>query len=136
MDKKSKAYKKAISEANRVYGTKSSIYRSSFIVQKYKEFGGSYTKKRDNINDEKLTRWYKEQWISLVPYLEQGKIVKCGAKGSNNGGCRPLKRVSNDTPITIGELLEIHKKRDILKLARLKKENPDIRVNWKKLTYS
>jgi len=46
MDKNSLAYKKALNEANKIYGTKSNIYRSSYIVQKYKDFGGVYKDKR------------------------------------------------------------------------------------------
>lgn len=131
MNKNTQAYKKAYDEANRVYGKKSSIYRSSFIVQKYQEYGGVYDKKRNEKNEE-LTRWYKEKWISVIPYLEENKIVKCGV--GNNEGCRPLKRINSSTPITINELLQIHSKKDILKIAYLKKSNPNIRVDWRSLS--
>ena len=47
MDKNTLAYKKAYEEANEIYGKKSNIYRSSYIVQKYKDYGGVY-KKNDN----------------------------------------------------------------------------------------
>ena len=134
MDKNSKAYKKALNEANEVYGTKSNIYRSSYIVQKYKEYGGRFKEERKERN-EQLTRWYKEKWISLIPYLEKGQIIQCGSP-SGNEGCRPLIRINKNTPITIGELLQIHKKNDILKMAYLKKMNPDIRVDWKSLTFT
>lgn len=134
MNKNSEAYKKAYHEANRVYGTKSNIYRSSFIVQKYKEYGGKFSEERKK-NNKELTRWYDEKWISVIPYLENGKIIKCGSP-SGNEGCRPLIRINNNTPITIGELLQIHKKNDILKIAYLKKMNPDIRVDWKTLSFT
>ena len=127
MDKNSLAYKKAFSEANQVYGSKSSIYRSSYIVQKYKEHGGVYKEKRSR-QDEKLTQWYGEKWISVIPYLERNQIVQCGSP-TGNEGCRPLIRINEKTPITVGELLKIHPKKAILKVAYLKKSNPDIIVN-------
>jgi len=133
MDKNSLAYKKAYEEANTIYGNKSNIYRSSYIVQKYKDYGGKYKEKR-NTKNENLTQWYNEKWISVIPYLENGKIIKCGSE--DNEGCRPLIRVNRTTPITIDELLKIHKKEDILLIAYLKKYNPDIRVDWKTLTYT
>ena len=46
MDKNSDAYKKALNEANKIYGSKSNIFRSSFIVQKYKQYGGIYKEQR------------------------------------------------------------------------------------------
>jgi hypothetical protein len=134
MDKNSLAYKKAFSEANKIYGTKSNIYRSSYIVQKYKDYGGTFTEKRNSRN-EILSQWYKEKWISVIPYLEKGEIIKCGSS-SGNEGCRPLIRINKKTPITINELLQIHSKQDLLKMAYLKKMNPDIRVNWKELTFT
>lgn len=134
MDKQSEAYKKALNEANKVYGNKSNIYRSSYIVKKYKDFGGIYEEERTEKN-EKLTRWYKEKWVSIIPLLEENKIIQCGSS-SENEGCRPLIRINKNTPITIYELLEIHKKKDILKMAYLKKKYPNIRVDWKTLTFT
>ena len=134
MDKNTLAYKKAYEEANEIYGKKSNIYRSSYIVQKYKDYGGVYKEKRQP-KDEKLTQWYHEKWISVIPYLESGKIVKCGSSEGNQG-CRPLIRINDKTPITIGELLKIHKKEDILLIAYLKKYNPDIRIDWKTLSFN
>ena len=144
MDKNTLAYKKAFSEANKIYGTKSNIYRSSYIVQKYKDYGGIFTVLKDKQGKpeeegkekrEELTRWYKERWISVIPYLEKGEIIKCGSS-SGNEGCRPLIRINKKTPITINELLQIHSKQDLLKMAYLKKMNPDIRVHWKELNFT
>jgi hypothetical protein len=133
MDKNSDAYKKALSEANKIYGNKSNIFRSSYIVQKYKDYGGNFKEERKQKNEE-LTRWYKEKWISVIPYLEKNKVIECGI--GDNEGCRPLIRINKNTPITIGELLKIHKKNDILKMAYLKKMNPDIRIDWKSLSFT
>ena len=46
MNKDSSIYKKALQKANDVYGEKSSIYRSSYIVKTYKDLGGKMSPKR------------------------------------------------------------------------------------------
>ncbi len=134
MDKDSPAYKQALADADSKYGKKSSIFRSSFIVQRYSELGGKYPP-GPKPGSRGLLRWYREQWISVIPYLESGRVVPCGSPAGNEG-CRPLIRVTKGTPITITELLELHPRRALLKVARLKKANPDIRVDWKTCTYS
>jgi hypothetical protein len=57
-----------------------------------------------------LDRWFKEKWVDI----KTGK--PCGrksAKKSKRGypACRPSKRVSEDTPKTVGEMSSDEKKR-------------------------
>jgi hypothetical protein len=130
MDKKSPSYKKALKKANEVYGTGSSIYRSSYIVKMYKEDGGKIKNKKSPKTG--LTRWFKEQWIQVVPYLEKGLKIECGGKSDKDGkACRPLYRITKDTPITIKELLEIHSKKEIISIAKQKEKQPEKRLTWK-----
>lgn len=68
--------------------------------------------------------------MQVLPYLEKGVKIQCGA-GSNTKGCRPLKRINEKTPITIGELLKIHSKPKLIQLAKKKQANMDNRINWK-----
>ena len=131
MDKSSKEYKIALHEANKIYGTKSNIFRSSYIVKKYKDLGGVF---KTNKKNNELERWYREIWVNVIELLENKKIIACGI--GNNEGCRPIIRVDENTPITLPELLKIHSKKNILKIAYLKKDNPNIRVNWETLTYN
>ena len=140
MDKTSPVYKKALEMANKEDGEKSSIYRSSRIVSLYKKMGGKISSKKGKKSNPKkgLTRWYKEQWIQVVPYLEKGKIVECGGenmkwKRSTGKACRPLHRITDETPITIKELLKLHHKKDIIKMAKKKERSPSKRVLWKDL---
>lgn len=138
MDKESKEYKAAVKAANKQYGEKSSAYRSFYIVKKYKEYGGTFTGKKPTVR-EGLKRWAQgERWIQVVPYLTKGEIVECGAQGGRTTGkaCRPLYVKTDKTPLTIGELLKIHDKKDILKAARHKEKNPDLRLSWKTLSFS
>lgn len=133
MNKESSAYKKAYKAANDKYGTKSSIYRSAYIVKKYKELGGKFSTSKKP-SEKGLTRWFKgEQWIRVVPYLTTGEILPCGSTGYKTFACRPLKRANANTPITIAELLKVHGKNKILKAARLKESDPNKRLIWKTL---
>ena len=146
MDKTIPVYKKAIKMANKEYGEKSSIYRSSRIVSLYKKMGGKISSKKGKRSVKKsskqgLTRWFKEQWIQVVPYLEKGKVVECGGenmkwKRSSGKACRPLYRITDETPITIEELLKLHDKKDIIKMAKKKERSPSKRVLWKGLVIS
>jgi hypothetical protein len=152
MDKKSPEYKKAIKKANETYGSKSSIYRSSYIVKTYKDLGGKIKgspkslrkslrkSKRKSLSKSPtkgITRWFKEEWVQVVPYLERKNKKECGGEkvGKRVGkACRPLHRITKDTPITISELLKIHSKEDILRVAKQKEKYPDKRVVWKTLS--
>lgn len=134
MDKNSREYKKAYIEANKIYGEKSSLYRSAFIVKKYKELGGKFTEKKPS-GGKGLKRWMeKEQWVHVIPFLTKGEVVMCGST-ERTEPCRPLKRANSKTPITINELLKIHTKENILKAAQEKKRNPRKRLIWKTLEF-
>lgn len=167
MNKNSPIYKKALQKANDVYGEKSSIYRSSYIVKTYKDLGGKMSPKRSKQRSKNrrsirsngaeprkrsknrrsirrngaeprkgLLRWFKEEWVQVVPYLKDKKIIECGGVHMNKSpgkACRPLHRVTNNTPITIDELLHIHSKKDIVKMAKDKEKSPSKRLVWKTL---
>jgi hypothetical protein len=78
-----------------------SAYRSSLIVKTFKDRGGRYKGPKTK---EGLVRWHKEDWRT-----EKGKETY------DEGGTifRPTKRVSADTPTTMGELTEAQKKKAI-----------------------
>ena len=143
MDKKSPQYKKALRDANRVYGEKSSIYRSSYIVKQYKENGGKIkSPKKSSPKKVKksvgLLRWFEEEWIQVVPYLRHHKVTPCGRSSDNTRrrlpACRPLVRITDETPITIPELVKKHGKAPLLKAARRKERSPEKNMSWKTLT--
>ena len=71
---------------------KHSAYKSSLIVKDYKKRGGKYSGKKTK---KGLTRWHKEDWRTASgskTYKKKGDIF------------RPTKRISKDTPTTMGEL--------------------------------
>jgi hypothetical protein len=113
-------YAKAKAEINKIYGTKTSAYRSMALVKRFKSMGGKY---RDDGGSKKTTRWRKEEWVDLNQPKEGGGYEKCGHP--NEGGkyplCRPSKTVSKDTP---KKYQDIPKSRiDIVNLKKQKLQN-------------
>jgi hypothetical protein len=128
-------YKKVKKEAKAKFDRYPSLYASSWITREYKKRGGKYhTTKTDNKNKkEKLSGqklWYKEKWIQIVPYIEKNKIVDCGDSKKYTKACRPLVRVNDKTPPTIGEIVNKYGKEKVLKLAKKKNRDMGGRLNW------
>ena len=102
----------------------------------YKELGGVIKDSLLKKKDYGLNRWFAEDWIQVSPFLEKGKKIECGGKRQSDRigkSCRPLYRITKDTPITIPELLKKYSKKDILTIAKEKERSPKKRVDWKKL---
>jgi hypothetical protein len=103
-----------------------SIYASSWITREYKKRGGTYkdqkinTKEQTMFNIKGQNRWYAESWIQVIPYIRENKVIQCGASNKHTKACRPLYRITEQTPITINELIELHGTEKILKLATQK----------------
>jgi hypothetical protein len=113
------------------------LYRSAYALKLALDDDPDFKKKYDMYLKEKpkvLTgqrRWFEEEWISVRPFIESGKIIRCGdPQDKNFPACRPLKRITKDTPITINELLEKTTKSKILKEVEKKEKNPNYRIDW------
>ena len=129
------AYRRALAQATSEFGAKSSVYRSARIVTLYKRLGGVIGPRPHPRRG--LSRWFREQWVQVVPFLENGLAVSCGGRrlGPRAGkACRPLRRVSAATPVTIPELLRLHPRRAIIRAAKAKERLPAARVIWRSLT--
>ena len=125
-----KLYNKVKNEAKKKFKRYPSLYASSWIVREYKKRGGKYRGKKPS-SKKGISRWYKEEWVQVSSYLSSGKKVKCGSSIRDTKACRPLKRIDSKTPITIKELLKIHTKSKLIKLARQKQRDMKGRVMWK-----
>ncbi len=79
-------YDKAKRQADSIY-TKSSAYKSGYIVKTYKSLGGRYSE--DN-EPAKLKQWFREKW-SDVGNKEYPVY-------------RPTVRINKSTPLTIQEI--------------------------------
>lgn len=125
-------YEKARKIADKTY-ERHSAYKSMFINKKYKELGGRY--KTNKKKKGKTDRWNDEEWIQVIPYLKKGEKIVCGKDNKKNKVCRPFKRVDKETPITIGELLKLHKKSDLINLGNKKLKDMDGRIFWKTMKF-
>jgi hypothetical protein len=118
--------------ANKKFKSPTGVYRSSWIVKKYKSLGGRY-KKISKDKNSGLKRWYKEKWINLKKPIKNkdGKIIgyeKCGRKNLNDPYplCRPSKKVSFKTPVIYSKL----SKKAIQKAKRDKKNYKSIKFQY------
>jgi hypothetical protein len=90
--------------ADTKFQSKTGVYKSSWIVSNYKKLGGKYGGKKPE--KDGLSRWYKEKWANLNKKTKNGDYNQCGRKNMNDDYplCRPLLRISKDTPKTVKEL--------------------------------
>tara|TARA_R110000765_G_scaffold423796_1_gene533223 strand:+ start:45 stop:464 length:420 start_codon:yes stop_codon:yes gene_type:complete len=120
-------YYKAKAKANKKYGRKTGAYKSMYMVKEYKKMGGGYR------GQKKLggtTRWNKEKWIQVIPFVKSGKKIACGSRNKMTKACRPTRKLKG-TPITLQESVKKLGKKKVLELARKKNKNMKKRVLWK-----
>lgn len=133
--------RKYLDMADKVYD-RPSLYRSSYAQKlalkndpEYKKKYEKYleSKKKNEKESNGVNRWFREEWVNVREYLK-GNKVECGSdKPEKFPACRPLKRISKDTPITLPELLKKATNEEILAEIRKKEKNPDYIIKWKKL---
>jgi len=58
-----------------------------------------------------LDRWFKEKWVDIKTGKPCGRKKTEKSRKSKYPACRPSKRVSEDTPKTVGEMSSEEKKR-------------------------
>ena len=117
-----KLYKKVVKEAKQKFKVWPSAYASGWVVKTYKQRGGTYS--GSDPKSAGIRRWFREQWVNICegpPYPPCGR-KKAGWK--KYPYCRPLKRISKDTPKTVKELT----KKEISQRCRRKRANPRKRV--------
>nr|QFG74374.1 MAG: hypothetical protein [Megaviridae environmental sample] len=131
-----KLYNKVKRAAKKKFDRFPSIYASSWITREYVKRGGKYNKPKSSKDKTSgQSRWYKEKWIQIVPYLKDKKKIECGAKNKDPKACRPLRRISKETPPTMGEIVKKYGKEKVLKLARKKNRDMEGRLSWKRGTF-
>lgn len=105
-------YNKVKAEADKKFLAPTSIYKSAWITREYKKRGGLYKEDRRNPN-QGLLRWFREVWVNINKPIKDktGKVIgyeECGRDKATTKGtyplCRPLHRITKETPTTVGEL--------------------------------
>lgn len=109
--------KKNISKRLTKQGIRWGVYASSELHKKYKSQGGKYYKSIKKQNG--ITRWFKEKWIDVC---KLPKIKNCGRKNLNEDYpyCRPMYKISKNTPKTVSEI----SKDKIKSMCNKKRKNP------------
>jgi len=77
---------------------------------------------------EDLKRWFKEKWVDVSKKVN-GKHPPCGRQDTSKGGypkCRPLKKVSKETPKLANSYDKKEKEKLVNKKRRAEKKNPKI----------
>jgi hypothetical protein len=103
-------------------------YSNAWAVRRYAKLGGEWETEGGDLDD-----LFREGWVDVVALLKDGKVVLCGE--GEGSACRPTKRINKDTPITLQELLELYSVKDILKFAEQKRENMELKAQWRKLEF-
>ena len=129
-----KLYLKVKEEAKQKYKRFPSAYASAWINKQYQKEGGKYKDDKKN-NSTGVNRWMKEEWIQILPYVENGKKIPCGGQNKDTKACRPLIRVNKQTPITMDEIVKKWGKEKVIDLAKQKNKDMQGRLNWMKGTF-
>jgi hypothetical protein len=127
-----KLYAKVVQEAKKKFMVWPSAYASGWVVRTYKSRGGRYeTSSSTNTDDRPLKRWFNEKWVDVCEYVEHKKIKECGRKHADWKDypyCRPYKRESPQTPMTLHELIEKHGISQVRNRCAKKKNSPSDKI--------
>ena len=122
-------YNKVKASAKKKFKKWPSAYASAWVVKEYKRKGGKY--KGTKPLKTGINRWMDEKWINVC---KLPKIVSCGRKKLSAKNwktkypyCRPLKRITSNTPKTASELT----KQEIKRRCSIKTKNPMKRITSK-----
>ena len=124
-----KLWEKSKQSVKKRFKTWPSALASRAIAAEYKKRGGRYSSKR-NLNAG-TSRWTREEWVEVLPYAKSGRKVLCG-RSSGGKACRPLRRVSPETPMTVGEAIKKHGREKIISMAMRKSREMKGRLSFKK----
>lgn len=125
-----KLYRKVVREAKQKFMVWPSAYASGWVVKTYKARGGKYKtieSQKKTADTRPLDRWYKQNWVNVCAYVERGVLESCGrhkAQWQDYPYCRPEKRISPQTPMTLSEILEKLGKTEIIRRCQQKRRNP------------
>ena len=121
-----KLYAQVKEEADLRFLAPTSAYKSAWIVKTYKDRGGTYAKNTSCANPKLcgLRKWFAEKWVNLAAAKPGREPPPCGrAHASIRGAypvCRPMYRVTKDTPVTVGEFAPTRIKAAMQKKQKVK----------------
>jgi hypothetical protein len=114
---------------------KSGIYKNLQMIREMKK-DKKYDNYFKNVKAEgKMRRWLDEQWVDVKQALK-GVYKPCGrasVKEKPYPACRPMKKISVDTPVTLPALLQEGAVNKIKEAIKKKEKNPKYRIEWQKM---
>jgi hypothetical protein len=128
-----KLYNKVKEDAKKKFKRFPSLYASAWISREYKKRGGKYKGKKPK--ETNISKWFKEEWVQIIPFVKDNKKIICGDKNKLTKACRPTKKIDSKTPLTMKEIIKLHGKEKVLKLAGQKNRDMKGRLNWKSGTF-
>ena len=123
-------------DAKRRFERWPSAYGSAWLVKEYARRGGTWSSSsssssRNPRRSGGIDRWMREKWVQVGPALK-GRHIACGQRKGRSKACRPSRRVSSRTPLTVDEVVARHGRKRVAELARSKRRNMSARVDWKR----
>jgi hypothetical protein len=114
---------------------KHGIYKNLQMIREMKK-NPKYADYLKNVKaDGKMNRWMDEQWVDVKEALK-GNYRPCGRKSIKEKPypvCRPMKKVSADTPVTLPTLIKKGATNKLKKAIKEKEKNPNFRIQFKKM---
>jgi hypothetical protein len=91
---------------------KHSLFRSAYIIKKYKEEGGEFVSPKI---EGSIPRWFKAEWVSINDYYHNREIVPCGSSNTKEKFneyplCRPLEIVKKLTDSQMKKMIDAKNK--------------------------
>lgn len=114
---------------------KHGIYKNLQMIREMRKHA-KYADYLKNVKaDGKMKRWLKEEWVDVKEALK-GNYKPCGRKSIKEKPypvCRPMKKVSADTPITLPTLIQEGAVNKLKEAIKKKEKNPAFRIMFKKM---
>ena len=107
-------------EDHKKSGKRWGAYSSALLQRYYKNKNGRYKTKKNHKTNKGLSRWFKEQWVNVCKWPKRSPCGRSDMK-SKFPYCRPLKKITKNTPKTVLEITP--KQRNAM--CSKKRRNPD-----------
>ena len=111
------------------------IYKNLQMIREMKK-NPKYADYLKNVKaDGNMNRWMDEQWVDVKEALK-GNYKPCGRKSVKEKPypvCRPMKKVSGSTSITLPTLIKEGAVNKLKKAIKEKEKNPAFRIQFKKM---
>lgn len=114
---------------------KPGIYKNFQMIREMKKDKKYESYLKNAKAKKKMNRWLEEQWVDVKQALK-GVYKPCGRKTIKEKPypvCRPIKKVSKDTPVTLPTLIQEGAVKKLKAAIKKKEKDPSFRIQFKKM---